>query len=107
MPCAPPRRCTEPGCSARQGRARRAQHERLSPRNHRGVSPSARGYDAGYRRRAALLGAPCAMRLRGCTGMAPTAQHTDAGTLVPACLHCNGADGARRAHAARAAEAGP
>jgi len=108
MPWAPLRRCLEPGCTARQHGARCAQHDRVSPRNHRGAPPSARGYDAGYRRRrAALLGAPCAMRLRGCTGTATTAQHTDAGDLVPACAHCNFADGARRAHAARAAGAGP
>jgi hypothetical protein len=36
------------------------------------------------------------MRLPGCTGTATTAQHTDDGRLVPACAHCNFADGARR-----------
>ena len=55
MPWAPLRRCAEAGCTARQGRARCALHDRVSPRNHRGASPTARGYDAEYRRRRAAL----------------------------------------------------
>lgn len=72
-------------------------HEQPSARNHAGVSPSRRGYGRAYRAaRAELLGLPCALRLDGCTGVATTAQHTDAGGLVPSCGHCNFADGARR-----------
>ncbi len=104
MPWAPLRRCAAPGCTNRQVAARcaihasHASHERTSSRNHRGVPRQQRGYDAAYgRQRALLLGLPCAMRLPGCTGVATTAQHTDDGRLVPACAHCNFADGARRA----------
>ena len=95
---APLRRCVEPGCPNRQDATRCPKHERTSPRNHRGVPRRLRGYDAGYEReRALLLGRPCVLRLPGCTGVATTAQHTDDGRLVPACRHCNFADGARRA----------
>ena len=56
-----------------------------------------RGYGAAYQRaRLGVLGLPCALRLDGCTGISDTAQHTDDGQLVPACAHCNYADGARR-----------
>lgn len=70
--------------------------------------PNQRGYTADYRsQRAALLAdhPPCAMQLNGCTGPATTAQHTDLhtpgdrlGPLIPACHHCNSADGAKRSH---------
>lgn len=77
-------------------------------RNHHGRSAAERGYGQAYRKaRAALLAdrPRCAMRLTGCTGMATTAQHTGrgaTGALVPACAHCNYADGARRANRLRA-----
>ena len=101
MPFAPPRRCSGPGCTERQTAARCLDHARTSSRNHRGLSRQARGYDAAYgRRRAALLGLPCVLLLAGCTGIATTAQHTDAGDLVPACAHCNYADGAGRGRSA-------
>ena len=97
MPWAPLRICAQPGCKERQEGPRCAEHERTSSRNHRGVPRRLRGYDAAYeRQRALLVGRPCVMRLPGCTGVATTAQHTDDGTLVPACAHCNYADGARR-----------
>lgn len=102
MPSAPLPRCAEPGCRARQAGPRCAVHERTSSRNHRGVNRQARGYDRPYEReRATLLGRPCAMRLAGCTGVADTAQHTDDGRLIPACAHCNYADGAARSRAVR------
>src|SRR5690349_20994562 len=72
---------------------------RRTRRNHYGLSPTQRGYDYAYqKRRAKLLGLPCALRLNGCTGISTTAQHNDDGTLSPACAHCNYADGARRAN---------
>ena len=101
MPFAPLRRCSGPGCARRQTAARCPDHARLSTRNHRGLSRQARGYDLAYGRwRAALLGLPCVLRLAGCTRTSTTAQHTDTGGLVPACAHCNFADGARRARSA-------
>ena len=101
MPFAPLRRCSAPGCGARQAAARCPVHARLSTRNHRGRSRQARGYGAPYEReRVTLLGRPCALVLPGCTRTSTTAQHTDDGRLVPACAHCNFADGARRARSA-------
>jgi len=101
MPWAPLRTCIEPGCKGRQSALRCTRHDR---RNHGGVSRQARGYDRAYEReRALLLGRPCALRLAGCTGTAKTAQHTDDDRLVPACGHCNYADGARRARLAAGA----
>jgi len=97
MPTAPLRRCAEPGCRAFGMASRCPRHDR---RNHPGVSRQARGYGTAYgRAREALIGQPCAMGLSGCTGRATTAQHTDDGRLMPACAHCNYADGARRARA--------
>jgi hypothetical protein len=104
MPWSPRQRCKEPGCPERQVAPRCPRHELVSSRNHRGIRRQARGYDRQYERdRAELLGQPCALRLPGCTGIADTAQHTDEGGLIPACGHCNFADGARRATAARVA----
>ena len=102
MPWSPLRTCAIAGCTSRQDAVRCARHERTSTRNHDGRSAASRGYDAAYRHaRAEFLGQPCAMRLAGCTGIATTAQHTDAGSLIPACGHCNYADGARRSAMAR------
>lgn len=88
--------CIEPGCPELTARRRCPPHERTSTRNHRGLARQDRGYDADYDRdRAELLGLPCEMGLPGCTGIADTAQHTPDG-LIPACAHCNYADGAAR-----------
>ena len=96
------RACIEPRCPELTMATRCAFHAKTSTRNHGGVSPSRRGYGADYQRqRLALLGQPCALRLYGCTEIADTAQHTDSGELVPACGHCNFADGARRSHETR------
>src|SRR5512146_1073495 len=89
--------CLEPGCPKVVMRGRCPQHARVSSRNHFGVSRQARGYDRQYEvARLTLIGEPCALRLDGCTGVSTTAQHTDDGRLVPACAHCNYADGAAR-----------
>lgn len=104
MPWSPLQRCKTPGCPERQLGPRCARHERVSSRNHRGIGRQARGYDRAYElERAELIGEPCALRLAGCTGVADTAQHVDGGGLVPACGHCNYADGAHRAAASRVA----
>ena len=101
MPTSPLTVCAQPGCPLRVPRGYCATHARTSSRNHRGVPPAARGYDATYRRaRAALLGQPCALRLAGCTGIADSADHY-AGGLRPSCRHCNFADGQRRMVASR------
>jgi len=90
----PLRTCLD--CGALTPRSRCPDCERTSTRNHRGVGRQARGYGREYEHiRADLVGRPCVMGLPGCTGVATTAQHQD-GVLVPACAHCNYADGARR-----------
>ena len=92
MPWRPPSPC--PRCARLGG----CVCARTSPRNHGGVSAARRGYGRAYQQaRAQLLGLPCVLRLPGCTLVADTAQHTDEGQLVPACAHCNYADGLRRA----------
>ena len=97
MPSAPLRRCRSAGCQRRQAEAWCPAHVHLSPRRHYGRTRREQGYDAAYERaRQSLLGRPCEMRLEGCTAIATTAQHTDEGSLIPACAHCNYADGARR-----------
>lgn len=60
-------------------------------------------YGSAYRRRRAMLiGLPCALRLSGCTGTADTADHivprSRGGAdspLRPACAHCNASRGDR------------
>lgn len=95
------RECLERECHELTPRTRCAPHTRTSSRNHGGIPRQQRGYDAEYdAQRATLIGLPCAMRLPGCTGISTTAQH-EGEALIPACGHCNYADGARRARSAR------
>jgi hypothetical protein len=101
MPTAPLALCLEPGCPVRVPSGRCRRHAARSPRDHYGTPRRLRGYGPAYERaRSQLLGLPCALRLPGCTGVATTADHGPFG-LRPACAHCNYADGARKANAAR------
>jgi len=65
-------------------------------------------YSGSYaRRRAALIGRPCSLRLPGCTGVADSADHrpplrlhahvqgSGCCELVPACLRCQKSQGGR------------
>ena len=69
-------------------------------------SPTRRGLGRAYqRRRAPLIGLPCALRLPGCTGWAGTADHVVPrvlggadGPLRPACKTCNSKAGGGLAH---------
>lgn len=95
--------CAVPGCPEFRPCPR---HERTSARNHHGVPRQARGHGADFeRRRRELLGGPCALRLTGCTGVAESADYSRPGDwtseLQGACLHCQRAQGAALARAAR------
>ncbi len=98
--------CSAIGCHALAPGRFCPRHARTSTRNHRGVPRQARGHGAAYdRRRPQLAGRPCALRLPGCTGVAESADYTRPGDwtseLQPACLHCQRAQGAALARAAR------
>jgi hypothetical protein len=86
------RRCIEPGCTELTGHTRCPFHERAYRAAYHGDYP---------KRREAVLGGPCTLRLPGCTGIANTADHITpvafgggAGPLRGACLHCNSSRGA-------------
>lgn len=106
----PMRVCIEPGCPRLSDGRRCQRHERVSPRNHRGVPRQARGLGADSdRARAEVRGTACVLRFDGCTGVSTTVEHlrprSQGGTLADgyagACAHCQSVQGGRLARGAR------
>ncbi len=114
MPYLPPARCLEcRGAPAvRRGRCLPCARAHDRARGSR----QARGYDATHNQLRRLVlerdGYRCRLRLRGCTGLATSADHvlplsrggvTTMENLVAACRHCNSAKAGRMGRGAGAA----
>lgn len=102
--------CPTPGCTALVDRGPCPRCRRMSSRNHRGVPRQQRGLGAAHERaRRGVIGGPCVLQLPGCTGVATTLEHrvprSQGGSLedgyAGACAHCQRAQGAALARAAR------